>query len=123
VTLREPGTEFEQRWEAFAGLTAWASGQFDGLLRDIADERAAPTLWCSGETGAVFAPYDGGIDLFLPDKGRVRELKGSTLPGCRPILTGSSPQGEAGQGPGQPSGWPRSITGWASTTPGGGAVM
>lgn len=75
VTLREPGTEFERRWEAFAGLTAWASGRFDGLLRDIADEQAGPTLWCSSESGAVFAPYDGGVDLFLPDKSRVRELK------------------------------------------------
>jgi hypothetical protein len=74
VTLREPGTEFKRRWEAFVGLTSWSAGRFDGLLRDIANERASPTLWCSNETGAVFAPYDGGVDLFLPDEGRVREL-------------------------------------------------
>jgi hypothetical protein len=74
VTLREPGTEFEQRWEAFAGLTTWSAGRFDPLLCEIADERAAPTLWFSNETGSVFAPYDGGIDLFLPDEKTVREL-------------------------------------------------
>ena len=74
VTFREPGTEFERRWEAFAGLTTWCSGRFDWLLREIADERAASTLWVSTETGAVFAPYDGGVDLFLPDENRLREL-------------------------------------------------
>ena len=74
VTLREPGTEFERRWEAFAGLTTWCSGRFDHLLRIIAVERPAPTLWVSNETGAVFAPYDGGVDLFLPDERRVAEL-------------------------------------------------
>ncbi len=76
ATVRAPGTEFEQRWEAFAGPAEWSAGRFDRLLRDIATERAAPTLWVSNTTGAVFAPYDGGIDLFLPDEGRVRELRG-----------------------------------------------
>jgi len=74
VTLRDPGTEFERRWEAFAGLKTWSSGRFDPLLRQIAADQAAPTLWCSADTGSVFAPYDGGVDLFLPDARRVREL-------------------------------------------------
>ena len=74
VATREAGTEFEERWESFAGLVRWTSGQFDGLLRDIADDQVAPTLWVSTETGAVFAPYDGGVDLFLPDESQVREL-------------------------------------------------
>lgn len=43
VTLRDPGTEFEHRWEAFAGLQTWSSGRFDPLLRQIAADRAAPT--------------------------------------------------------------------------------
>lgn len=74
VTLREPGTEFEQRWEACVGLVRWSNGRFNRLLREIADERAAPTLWFSDKTGSVFAPYDGGVDLFLPDETRAREL-------------------------------------------------
>lgn len=74
VTLREAATEFEQRWEACAGYVTWSSGQFDRLLREIADERAAPTLWFSDETGSVFAPYDGGVDLFLPDERRAKKL-------------------------------------------------
>lgn len=76
ATVREAGTEFETRWEAFAGPTSWKPGRFDRLLREIADERAAPTLWVSNETGAVFAPYDGGVDLFLPAKRDVGKLAG-----------------------------------------------
>lgn len=76
VTVREPGTEFEQRWEAFAGPAKWSAGRFDRVLREIANETAAPTLWISDATGSVFAPYAGGIDLFLPDEGRARALRG-----------------------------------------------
>jgi hypothetical protein len=75
TTLRNPGTEFQHRWVAFAGPMEWSAGRFDRVLRDIANERAAPTLWISNTSGSVFAPYDGGVDLFLPDKRRVRELR------------------------------------------------
>lgn len=74
VTVREPDTEFEQRWEACVSLTTWSSGRFDQLLRQIADDEAAPTLWFSSDIGAVFAPYDGGVDLFLPNESAVTEL-------------------------------------------------
>lgn len=75
VTVRNEGTEFECRWEAHVGLTTWSDGCFDPLLRQIADDKAAPTLWYSADNGSVFAPYSGGVDLFLTDKSRVRELK------------------------------------------------
>jgi hypothetical protein len=52
-------------WLAYAAAQTWKRGRFDALLRDIADERAAPTLWMSQSTGILFAPYDGGVDLFL----------------------------------------------------------
>ncbi len=32
-------------------------------------------MWISSSTGAVFAPYDGGFDLFLPDAGMALELR------------------------------------------------
>jgi hypothetical protein len=74
VTLRDPATEFEQRWEACAATTTWSPGGFDRLLREIADESAAPTLWFSSDTGGVFAPYAGGVDLFLPDEHTAKDL-------------------------------------------------
>lgn len=61
------------RWRVHAGLIQWSNGRFDDLLMSIADERACPTLWMSETDGSIFAPYDGGVDLFLarPDKATV----------------------------------------------------
>jgi hypothetical protein len=65
----------ETLWNVHAGLTHWADRQFDTLLLEIADEQVAPTLWMSSANGAIFAPYDGGVDLFLSDQSMVGSLK------------------------------------------------
>jgi hypothetical protein len=67
--------EHAVRWRVHAGPVRWADGAFDDLLLDIADERSAPTIWMSESTGAVFAPYDGGIDLFLANSTQINVLK------------------------------------------------
>ena len=76
-TTRERNLEFafefsipeddDQLWRVHAVKTDWVSGQFDDLLLAVADEKAGPTIWMSGENGSLFAPYDGGVDLFLHD--------------------------------------------------------
>jgi hypothetical protein len=58
-----------------AAPTVWKKGIFDGTLLRIADEEAGPTLWVSEADGALFAPYDGGVDLFLPVKAKWEELR------------------------------------------------
>lgn len=63
------------QWTAAAILTVWHQGAFDGALRRIADEKAGPTIWISVATGSVFAPYDGGVDLFLDDEGKMNALR------------------------------------------------
>ena len=65
----------EGPWQGEAVPTRWAPGAFDDLLLAIADDRAGRTLWISEADGAVFAPYDGGVDLFLPEPGRVLAVK------------------------------------------------
>lgn len=60
-------------WRVHAAQARWAPGRFDDLLLSIADEKAGPTLWM-GTDGAIFAPYDGGVDLFLPDAEAVQRL-------------------------------------------------
>lgn len=62
-------------WNVMAGPVRWTYGGFDEVLLRIADEQSAPTLWISAESGAVFAPYDGGIDLFLPSEATVKDLR------------------------------------------------
>lgn len=62
-------------WRVHAAPTQWADGAFNELLMSIAEEQAGPTLWMSETTGSVFAPYDGGIDLFLAKPEEVVSLK------------------------------------------------
>ncbi|MBT9291148.1 DUF3885 domain-containing protein [Prosthecodimorpha staleyi] len=57
------------RWTVMARPITWQSGAFDPLLLLVAEGDMAPTLFMSAENGAVFAPYDGGADLFWPDAG------------------------------------------------------
>lgn len=53
----------------------WMAGAFDDLLEAVADDRSAKTLWMSVASGAVFSPYDGGVDVFLPSADAVVALK------------------------------------------------
>lgn len=66
--------EEDKLWNVHALLSEWSAVRFDAVLRDIAEYRAAPTLWMSSTSGAIFAPYDGGVDLFLPSQSTVASL-------------------------------------------------
>ncbi len=57
----------------YAVQTNWLPGRFDDLLLALADENAGPTLWMAAN-GAIFAPYDGGVDLFLADAAQIQRL-------------------------------------------------
>jgi hypothetical protein len=55
----------DTHYEIFAGRVIWRNGAFDDMLRRIAAWEDI-CFWIS-DTGAAFAPYDGGVDLILPD--------------------------------------------------------
>lgn len=63
------------RWRVHAGPTRWSNGRFDNLLKKIADDEAGPTLWMAQADGSIFAPYDGGVDLFLSQPSQAAKLK------------------------------------------------
>ena len=67
--------EFRKELTTYASRQPWQADAFDDLLWAAANEKAAYTLWMSCSTGAVFAPYDGGVDLFLPTDDHVKALK------------------------------------------------
>jgi hypothetical protein len=54
-----PGTSL------FGGEVEWLPGRFDSLLLAVAQDRLQ-ALWVARDSGAVFAPYDGGADLIYP---------------------------------------------------------
>lgn len=62
-------------WSGFARPVIWDAEVFRELLRDVAEERTGPTLFMSRETGQIFAPYDGGFDIFPATADHVAALK------------------------------------------------
>lgn len=73
-TYSEDGDDTVE-WRFYVRPVTWAAGSFDAILAAIADWQAS-ALWMSRKTGAVFAPYDGGFDLFPRTSGDVDALKG-----------------------------------------------
>ncbi len=73
--LRFPDPEDDHHWLAMVSAVRWKVGMFDDLLNEIADDETGPTLWMSRRNGALFAPYDGGFDLFPSTASEVVRLK------------------------------------------------
>lgn len=49
----------------FGAGVVWLPGRFDPILLEVARDKLR-ALWVAIDSGAVFAPYDGGADLFYP---------------------------------------------------------
>jgi hypothetical protein len=62
-------------WKTYASECRWRPGKFDAAIHLVADDKEAAALWVSKETKAIFAPYDGGTDLILPNSENVNILK------------------------------------------------
>jgi hypothetical protein len=84
VSLIKPDASFrfsdpedgEMQWIAVLASVRWQNGSLDDLLMAIADDQTGPTLLMNGGNGAIFAPYDGGFDLFPASLDEVKRLKG-----------------------------------------------
>lgn len=70
-------------WPVFAAETIWHGGHFNELIRKVANWEECFLLFVSQETSAIFAPYDGGIDLILPSGTHASILK-AKFPQWRP---------------------------------------
>jgi len=73
--LRYRDTEDDFHWVASTLPALWDAEEFADLLVDISEDQTGPTLWFSRNTGKVFAPYDGGFDLFPTTEAEVLDLK------------------------------------------------
>jgi hypothetical protein len=51
----------------FAARMPWYDGMLDAALRAVADDQLR-LLLLNWDTGAAYAPYDGGADLFCPSE-------------------------------------------------------
>lgn len=68
------GDPDEPVWHFYVRSVRWKAGAFDNDLSAIADDTLR-VLWMCRSNGVVFAPYDGGFDLFPPSLDEVEILK------------------------------------------------
>jgi len=79
--MRPTGMSFREEGDdgvfaIYAAPVRWGDLRFVPLLREIAMDAAQSSwLWMSNRTGAIFAPYDGGADLFLPTAAEVVQAR------------------------------------------------
>ena len=52
-------------WHFFMDVQCWQPGMADSLLRQFADYAVANVCFVSVERQSIYAPYDGGADIFL----------------------------------------------------------
>jgi hypothetical protein len=71
-----PNSESPDESLVVAGcLISWSAGHWDPLLRDVADDRLSSIVLFNPRSGEVYAPYDGGADIFVAKATRVGELR------------------------------------------------
>jgi hypothetical protein len=72
VDARELHPQADPADDAFVDLSAasadWRPGAFDALIREVADDRGPQFLLSTMDAARVYAPYDGGADLFVEDE-------------------------------------------------------
>ena len=62
-------------WTFFVREEAWVDGEFNEDLKDLADDVGYYVAWFDPVHGRIFAPYDGGFDLFPSSFEEVWALK------------------------------------------------
>ncbi|MFM9829841.1 MAG: hypothetical protein ACKVOB_14055 [Sphingomonas sp.] len=70
----DAGTDDERIVRYFVRQVAWDAGAFDALLLAVAEDDAR-YVWVSRDDGSVFAPYDGGFDLFAVAPAAIATLR------------------------------------------------
>lgn len=71
-------------WPVYATEIIWQAGQFNEVIRKVAVWDECFLLLVSQETNAIFAPYDGGIDLIQPSEKLASGIK-AKYPSWRPV--------------------------------------
>ncbi|XXR59657.1 hypothetical protein WME83_06925 [Sorangium sp. So ce385] len=67
VAMHELSGDWEEPtyWHVFSSVVPWSRGALDGVLRLVAEDRAANVMLLSAR-GWLYHPYDGGADVIAP---------------------------------------------------------
>lgn len=72
---RETDDPEDPVWSFYVRHERWRTGASNAKLLSIADDEPRRAVWMRCDNGAVFAPYDGGFDLFPATWEAVHQLK------------------------------------------------
>lgn len=75
MTAVESLDPHEPVWSFYVRRERWLAGAFDDKLLSIAEDEPGRAIWMRCDNGAIFAPYDGGFDLFPATWQEVAVLK------------------------------------------------
>jgi hypothetical protein len=66
VVVEEDPRDADEGWKIplVAASITWRPTALDDVLADVAEDIVGPLLVVATDTGRVYAPYDGGADLF-----------------------------------------------------------
>lgn len=62
-------------WISWASPIRWSPAQYDDFILAVANEEIYNTLFISPSLGGIYAPYDGGADVFQIDAVRLSAIK------------------------------------------------
>lgn len=62
-------------WNTYAAEIIWSQSNFNGQLRRIARDLEPAVIWVAKDMSALFAPYDGGFDILMPNSESVTLIK------------------------------------------------
>ena len=81
----EDGSEPEDHAvDLWLAPVSWTREAFEAAIRLRADDRGPSFLLVALATGHVYAPYDGGADLFAPDAGARAQFRAALRPWVSP---------------------------------------
>jgi hypothetical protein len=72
----EEGFDEPRYWHLFASVREWQLGEFDPLVRLVADDAVANVLVVAPDCRWVLHPYDGGMDVIAESHEARRLLRG-----------------------------------------------
>jgi hypothetical protein len=61
----------DEPMQFFALQVTWRRSAFDKLICAVADDQTGPILFANTAAKSIYAPYDGGADLFFPSSAAV----------------------------------------------------
>lgn len=59
----------------YASLEKWVKNKFNKILLDVANFKTGPVMFINSTNFNIYAPYDGGADIFIPDPIKKENIK------------------------------------------------